>query len=178
MPISPSFTASQSSGTPNIITLTDTSTGTDTAVVSRRIYLLQSNGTYLVPEGTTTSYIAWPITNTSTRAPLTAALNVLTQDTALSIRVDWLSVTNAVLYTSSNTFAFVAYNMTFFYGLTESQVANPNLTASTNWYQTKLNLLVLVDSAKQSIAFASDIVSAQQSLNEATYISTNQAYFF
>jgi hypothetical protein len=43
MPISPSFTASQSSGTPNIITLTDTSTGVDTAVTSRRIYLLQSN---------------------------------------------------------------------------------------------------------------------------------------
>lgn len=178
MAISPSFSVSQFSGTPNIITITDTSTGTDTAVTSRRIYLLQSNGTYLVPTGTQTQYIVWPITNTTTRAPLTASLNVLTQDTALSIRVDWLSSTGTVLYTSSNAFAFTAYNETFYYGLTESQVANPNLTASTNWYQTKLNLRVLIDSAKQAIAFASDIVSAQQSLNEATYISTNQAYFF
>ena len=178
MAISPSFSVSQFSGTPNIITITDTSTGVDTVVTSRRIYLLQSNGTYLVPNGTTTNYIVWPITNTTTRAPLTDSLNVLTQDTALSIRVDWLDSANTVLYTASNTFAFTAYNETFYYGLTESQVANPNLTASTNWYQTKLNLLVLIDSAKQSIAFASDIVSAQQSLNEATYISTNQAYFF
>ena len=178
MAISPSFSVSQFSGTPNIITITDTSTGVDTVVTSRRIYLLQSNGTYLVPNGTTTNYILWPITNTTTRAPLTNSLNVLTQDTALSIRVDWLNSANTVLYTASNAFAFTAYNETFYYGLTESQVANPNLTASTNWYQTKLNLLVLIDSAKQSIAFASDIVSAQQSLNEATYISTNQAYFF
>lgn len=178
MAISPSFLVSQFSGTPNIITITDTSTGVDTAVTSRRIYLLQSNGTYLVPNGTTTNYIVWPITDTNTRAPLTDSLNVLTQDTALSIRVDWLDSANIVLYTASNTFAFTAYNETFYYGLTESQVANPNLTASTNWYQTKLNLRVLIDSAEQSIAFASDIVSAQQSLNEATYISTNQAYFF
>lgn len=178
MAISQNFTASQSSGTPNIITLTDTSTGVDTAVTSRRIYLLQSNGTYLVPDGTTTNYIVWPITNTTTREPLTINLNVLTEDTALSVRVDWLSATNVVLYTSSNTFAFTAYNETFYYGLTESQVANPNLSASTNWYQTKLNLRVEIDSAKQAIAFASDIVSSQEALNRATYISTNQAYFF
>lgn len=178
MAISPSFSVSQFSGTPNIITITDTSTGTDTAVTSRRIYLLQSNGTYLVPTGTQTQYIVWPITNTTTRAPLTDSLDVLTQDTALSIRVDWLSIGDTVLYTASNTFAFTAYNETFYYGLTESQVANPNLSASTNWYQTKLNLRVEIDSAVQAIAFASDIVSSQEALNRATYISTNQAYFF
>lgn len=178
MAISQNFTASQSSGAPNIITLTDTSTGVDTAVTSRRIYLLQSNGTYLVPDGITTNYIVWAITNTTTREPLAINLNVLTEDTALSVRVDWLNATNIVLYTSSNTFAFTAYNETFYYGLTESQVANPNLSASTNWYQTKLNLRVEIDSAKQAIAFASDIVSAQEALNRANYISTNQAYFF
>jgi hypothetical protein len=178
MAISQSFQVSQNSATPNIITVIDTSTGVDTAVTSRKIYLLQSNGTYLVPSGTTTNYIVWPITNTTTRAPLTDALNVLTEDTALSIRVDWLSTTGTVLYTAANTYAFTAYNETFYYGLTESQVANPNLSASTNWYQTKLNLRVEIDSAVQAIAFASDIVSSQEALNRATYISTNQAYFF
>lgn len=178
MAISPSFTMSQNSGTPNIITVNDTSTGVDTAITSRRIYLLQSNGTYLVPSGTTTNYIVWPITNTTTRAPLTDSLDVLVEDTALSITVQWLDASNTVVQTVTNSYAFTAYNETFYYGLTESQVANANLTASTNWYQTKLILRVELDSATQAITFASDIYSAQAALNRATYISTNQALFF
>ena len=54
MPLVPNFTASQFSGTPSIITLTDTSTGSDVTIAKRRVYLLQSNGTFLVPTGTTT----------------------------------------------------------------------------------------------------------------------------
>jgi hypothetical protein len=172
MPISPSFTASQNSGTPSIITLTDTSTGSDGAITQRRVYLLQSNGQYLVPTGTTTDYIEWDIVDS------TISLDVLVQDTALSITVQWLSVTNTVIESVTTSFAFTAYNETFYYGLTESQVANANLTASTNWYQTKMILRVELDSAYQAITFASDIFSAQAALNRATFISTNQSFFF
>jgi hypothetical protein len=139
---------------------------------------LQSNGTYLVPAGTTTNYSEWNITNTTTRAPLTINLDVLTQDTALSITVQWMDAANAVVTSKTISFAFTAYNETFYYGLTESQVANSNLTASTNWYQTKLVLRVEIDSAIQAITFASDIYSAQAALNRATFISTNQSFFF
>jgi len=172
MPISPSFTASQNSGTPNLIFLTDTSTGSDVTITKRRIYLLQSDGTYLVPTGTTTNYIEWALVDT------TISLNVLIQDTALSITVQWLSAANVVVANKTTSFAFTAYNETFYYGLTESQVANANLTASTNWYQTKMILRVELDSAYQAISFASDIFSAQAALNRATFISTNQSYFF
>jgi hypothetical protein len=172
MPISPSFTASQNSGTPNLIFLTDTSTGSDVTIAKRRIYLLQSNGTYLVPAGTTTDYIDWALVDT------TISLNVLIQDTALSITVQWLTAGNVVVANKTTSFAFTAYNETFYYGLTESQVANANLTASTNWYQTKMILRVELDSAYQAISFASDIFSAQAALNRATFISTNQSYFF
>ena len=172
MPISPSFTASQNSGTPNLIFLTDTSTGSDVTITKRRIYLLQSNGTYLVPTGTTTDYIEWALVDTTT------SLNVLIQDTALSITVEWLTAANVVVDSLTTSFAFTAYNETFYYGLTESQVANANLTASTNWYQTKMILRVELDSAYQAISFASDIYSAQAALSRATFISTNQSYFF
>lgn len=172
MPISPSFTASQNSGTPNLIFLTDTSTGSDVTITKRRIYLLQSNGTYLVPAGTTTDYIEWALVDTTT------SLNVLIQDTALSITVQWLTAGNVEVASVTTSFAFTAYNETFYYGLTESQVANANLTASTNWYQTKMILRVELDSAYQAISFASDIFSAQAALNRATFISTNQSYFF
>jgi hypothetical protein len=172
MPLSPNFTASQNSGTPNLIFLTDTSTGSDVTITKRRIYLLQSNGTYLVPTGTVTNYIEWALIDTTT------SLNVLIQDTALSITVEWLTAANVVVANKTTSFAFTAYNETFYYGLTESQVANANLTASTNWYQTKMILRVELDSAYQAISFASDIFSAQAALNRATFISTNQSYFF
>ena len=172
MPISPSFTASQNSGTPNLIFLTDTSTGSDVTITKRRIYLLQSNGTYLVPAGTNTDYIEWALVDTTT------SLNVLIQDTALSITVQWLTAGNVEVASVTTSFAFTAYNETFYYGLTESQVANANLTASTNWYQTKMILRVELDSAYQAISFASDIFSAQAALIRATFISTNQSYFF
>jgi hypothetical protein len=172
MPLSPNFTASQNSGTPNLIFLTDTSTGSDGTITKRRIYLLQSDGTYLVPAGTVTDYIEWALVDTTT------SLNVLIQDTALSITVQWLTSVNVVVATKTTSFAFTAYNETFYYGLTESQVANANLTASTNWYQTKMILRVELDSAYQAISFASDIFSAQAALNRATFISTNQSYFF
>ena len=172
MPLSPNFTASQNSGTPNLIFLTDTSTGSDGTITKRRIYLLQSNGTYLVPAGTVTDYIEWALVD------VTTSLNVLIQDTALSITVQWLSAANVVVANKTTSFAFTAYNETFYYGLTESEVANANLTASTNWYQTKMILRVELDSAYQAISFASDIFSAQAALNRATFISTNQSYFF
>jgi hypothetical protein len=172
MPLSPNFTASQNSGTPNLIFLTDTSTGSDGTITKRRIYLLQSDGTYLVPAGTATDYIEWALVD------VTTSLNVLIQDTALSITVQWLTASNVVVATKTTSFAFTAYNETFYYGLTESQVANANLTASTNWYQTKMILRVELDSAYQAISFASDIFSAQAALNRATFISTNQSYFF
>ena len=172
MPFVPNFTASQYSGTPSVITLTDTSTGSDVTIVSRRVYLLQANGTFLVPTGNTTDYILWDLVDPS------IDIDVLSQDTALSITVQWMDAANAVVTSKTISFAFTAYNETFYYGLTESQVANSNLTASTNWYQTKLVLRVEIDSAIQAITFASDIYSAQAALNRATFISTNQSFFF
>lgn len=172
MPLTPSFTASQNSGLPSTIVLTDTSTGSDVTITKRRVFLLQSNGQYLVPAGTTTNFIEWSLANIS------ISLDVLTQDTALSITVQWLTSSNVVVVNKTTSFAFTAYNETFYYGLTEDQVANASLTSSNDWYQNKMILRVELDSATQAISFASDIFSAQAALNRATYISTNSNYFF
>jgi hypothetical protein len=172
MALTPNFTASQFSGTPQNITLTDTSTGSDVTITSRRIYLLQANGTFLVPAGTQTDYIVWNIADSS------IVLDVLSQDTALSITVQWLNVSNAVVTSLTQSFAFIAYNETFFYGLNQNLVGNANLSASTNWFQNMSNLQLQIDSAQQSITFASDIFNAQAALNRATYISSNSSFFF
>lgn len=172
MSLTPNFTASQSSGTPSIITLTDTSTGSDGTIAKRRVYLLQANGTFLVPAGTTTDYIDWNLAQAS------IDLNVLSQDSALSITVQWLTSSNVVVTSKTTSFAFTAYNETFYYGLNQDLVGNANLSASTDWFQWMLDLRVQIDSAQQAITFASDIYTAQAALNRATYISTNSSYFF
>lgn len=172
MSLTPNFTASQSSGTPSIITLTDTSTGSDVTIAKRRVYLLQANGTFLVPQGITTDYIDWNLAQAS------IDLNVLSQDSALSITVQWLTSGNVVVTAKTISFAFTAYNDTFYYGLNQDLVGNANLAASTDWFQWMLDLRVQLDSAQQAIAFASDIYTAQAALNRATYISTNSSYFF
>jgi hypothetical protein len=78
MPLTPNFSASQNYGTPSVITLTDTSTGSDGTIAKRRVYMLQANGTYLVPAGTTTNYVDWSLADTS------ISLDVLAQDSALT----------------------------------------------------------------------------------------------
>lgn len=172
MSFQPNFTAEQFSGTPSQFTLTDTSTGSDVTIAKRRVYLLQANGTFLVPQGTTTDYIDWTLSDPS------ITLDVLSQDSALSVTVQWLTTLNVVVTSLTQSFAFTAYNDTFYYGLSQSLVGNSNLSASTDWFGWMMDLRVQLDSAEQAISFASDIYTAQASLNRATFISTNSAYFF
>ena len=117
MPLTPSFTVQQNSGDPSLLLFTDTSVGSDVSVTKRRIFLLQANGTYLVPSGVTTDYIDWALADT------TKSLDVLSADTALQITVQWLSSTNVVLYTVTTAFGFSAYGETFYYNLTQLQLS-------------------------------------------------------
>lgn len=172
MALTPSFSVAQNSGTPNIITIADSSTGSDGSVAKRRVYLLQADGTYLVPTGTTTTYIDWALSASSIN------LNVLTQDAALEVTVQWLSSTNVVLYTVTSAFSFSAYGETFYYGLTQQQSANPEIISSLNFYQTKMMVRVELDSAAQAISFASDIQGAQQCFDRLQIIINNQNFFF
>jgi len=117
MAFNPNFSATQTLGLPNIVTLTDMSTGSDAAIASRRIYLEQYNGSFLVPSGTTTDYIVWATGSAS------KTLDVLTVDTALNITLQWLSVGGTVLYESTQLYVFTLYNEQFDYGLTSDQSA-------------------------------------------------------
>lgn len=169
----PNFTTSQSSGLPNIIVANDSSTGSDVNISQRRIFLLKSDGTYLVPTGTTTNYVQWALANSSIN------LDVLKKDMGLTITVQWLNVNNVVLYTSTISFGFTAYNETFYYGLTQGEVpiVTPNII-NTDYYQNKMLLRVWIDSGNQSVSFASDIYSAQIAYDNATYLCNNQNLFF
>lgn len=167
------FTVTQNSGTPSYLNFTDTSVNL-VGVASRRIYMLQSDGTYLVPSGTTTNYVVWAL------ASATISLNVLGQDTALSIKVDWVDGGGAILYTKTIAYAFIAYSETFYYNLTQSEVpiTNPSVALSTNYFQNKMLLRVFIDSATQAISFASDIYSSQVALDNAANLIANAKFNF
>src|SRR6478752_1919626 len=131
MPLTtPNFSATQAAGTPESISVTDTSVGSDVGLTSRRVYLEQSDGTYLVPSGTTTDYVLWDISDASIDID-----DILTQDTALSIRVDWMTG-SVVTYTKTIAYGFQAFGENFYYGLILGQVpiTVPAIAQSTNYW--------------------------------------------
>lgn len=171
----PLFTFTQNSGTPTDLTGYELSTGVDADITQRRVYLLQSDGSYLIPSGTTTDYVSWAIANSSVTIS-----DILNQDTALSITVDWLNGSNTVLYTKTIAFGFAAFGETFYYSLTQSQVpiTNPAVALSTDYYMNKMKLRVFLDSAAQSISFASDIYSAMVCYDAETFMIANANDYF
>jgi hypothetical protein len=172
MALTASFAATQTIGLPSKIYLSDTSTGSDVAITSRRVYLTDAAGNAVVPTGTTTSYILWPYANS------TITIDVLEQDMALNVQVDWLNVSNAVLYTSTQTLGFTMYSEMFYYELTQSQTGIPLIIADTNYYQNKMILRCNIDEANQAITYAGDLYAAQSALDRAAYLIANQTLFF
>lgn len=170
MALSPlSFTATQVIGQPSNIVLTDTSGGSDVAVTGRVVRILNAAGNPVVPTGNPSSiFILWPIANA------TITLNVLPTDASYSVQVDWVNVSNAVLYTLTQKFSFTLYSETFYYSLTQLQSASPGIVQDVNYYTNKLILRCSIDEANQAIAYAGDLFSAQSALNRAAYLIQNQ----
>ena len=170
MALSPSFTAGQNPNSPSTIVLTDTSTGTDVAVVGRRVYITDSAGNAVVPSGTTTSYVVWAIADTE------ISINCLTQDMALSIKVDWLDVSNTILYTLTQQFCFPAFNQQFAYSLCQGLV--PPITLNTNYSSNLAALWTSIKGAINAVVENNDIQNSQNCLNQATYLQNNKNLFF
>lgn len=173
MSFTQNFTGTISSGTPTTPVFADTSVGSDSAITQRRIFLLQADGTYLTGNGTI-NYDTWALANT------TISLNVLSQDTALSVTVQWLNVSNAVLYSKTLPFGFAAFGNNFFYGLGDGQVpiTNPSVALSTNYYQNKVQFYCYLVSAQQAIDIYGDIYKAQINYDADQWMQINQNYYF
>jgi len=175
MAITPNFSTSQTVGFPSVITITDDSTGADASITQRRVYLVNSEGEYVVPNGTTTDYVQWAYADSE------IDINCLDFDSALDITVQWLDVSNVVLYSKTLLKGFTLYNNTFLYGLTQAEATQskpPNIIQDTQYLQNKAALQLYIDSGNQAITYGDDIVSAQNMYNAATYMTDNQNEFF
>ena len=160
------FYATQTLGLPSTITIVDTSTGSDTAVTSREIQLIQYDGSLLVPA------VSWTV------GLPTKVLDVLTKDTALQITVLWKDITGATLYTKTELYVFTMYNETFDYGLTSAQASTPNIVNDTNYYMNRIRLRTEIDNAKTSVSIGGSISNAQYSCDRGTFLRVNQNLFF
>ena len=172
MPLTPSFTVSQTSGLPSLINLTDNSTGSDAAITQRYVYIQKNDGTYLVPIGTLTSYILWNYANP------TIAIDVLKKDTAVNITVQWLNNAGTVLYTANSLNLFTLYLKTFFYSLTQYQASNKSITQNNNFYGNKSKLWGYIKGAETAVQLAGDISGAQNELDAATQMINSEKMFF
>jgi hypothetical protein len=172
MPLTPNFSASQTIGLESIVTLTDTSTGSDGNITQRRVYLIKYDNTYLVPSGTATDYIVWDYVDSSIN------IDALDKDYALNIRVVWVNAGGSILYQKTSLYQFSLYNETFYYGLTTSQASTPNIINDTFYYTNKMNLRVDLDSAAQAVELGGSISNAQYCLDNATNYRLNAAKFF
>ncbi len=177
MAITVSFQTSQVVGNPQNIVLTDTSVGTDVTAVARRIFIATQSGSYLTPAGTTTDYILWPL-----GAGSTITLNVLTQDSALNVTLEYVNVSGAVVAFDTTLEGFTLNNETFYYSLTQAQAMQnqppPMIIQDSNYFTNKSILRTQIDDGNQSIELGNDITTAQAAYDRATYMVLNQQLFF
>lgn len=175
MPLVPNFTTSQQAGLPSNVIITDASTGSDVAIVSRRVFLVNYAGEYLVADGTTTNYTVWPLAQSS------ISIDCLDQDTAVQITVNWVDAGGVTLYTKTSLAGFTLYNETFYYSLTQGQAAisQPSyILQDTTYFSNKSKLRVLIDSGNQAVTLGYDITTAQICYDLATDMVSNQNYLF
>ncbi len=172
MPLTPNFSITQPVGEPSIVNVEDTSTGSDVAIVSRRVYIATAAGLFLVPTGTATEYVAWALAATD------IDIDCLDKDYATSITVEWLSVAGAILYSKTAKYGLTAWNEEEDYGLTTLLSSNPLLINDKNFFENKSKLRTYIDSGNQAIELAGDLYSAQNCYDEATNLRINAQYFF
>lgn len=171
MAFAESFSVSQSALTPSAFTVEDTSTGTDAQNNKRRIYVSNSDGDYLTGDGTV-DYDEWAW------ADLEITLDILTESTAVSIRVDWLSSADVILYTLTNQYCLAQYAKNFLYYLVQAQGQTPGVVQDTNYFSNLATLWANLRGALNAIEVADDLDASQECLNRCTEMETNQSLYF
>lgn len=174
MPLSVSFSISQSALTPGAITATDTSTGSDPSVTQRRIFFQTSQGQYITTSGVSSSsaYEQWAYADSS------ETWDILDEDSALAITVQWLDVNNTILYTLTQLYCLAEYNKQFFYYLVQQQAITPSILQDTNYAANMATYWMNITAAIQAVEIGADISASQNCLNRATNMMQNQNYYF
>lgn len=173
MAIVPNFSSSESLSSPNLVTFTDTSTGSDGTLTTRRIYIRLANGNWLTTAGesTTEAYETWSYSNP------TIQLDLLTQSTAANVTVNWYAG-STLTYTKTRLMLWDLYDYLFAFELIQSQTATPNIINDTNYYSNFFQLITNIWSAEAAVTYGDDLYSSQSALNSNQNLINNQQLYF
>ena len=166
-----SFSVSQSAVTPNEVTITDTSVSLSGTITQRRVFVSQSDGTYLTGDGTV-DYDAWALADTTT------TLDILTQDDACLIKVQWLNVSNVVVDEVENTFPLAEYGKQFFYYLVGLQGLTPGIYQDTNYSGNLAIFWTNLVAGINAVTYGNDIAAAQNCFNRTNEMRLNENLYF
>ncbi len=168
-----SFSAQQDAGNITVATFADTSTGL-VGVTGRIIYLRKYDATYLVPSGTTTDYVLWPVVS-----GVGDVINIdcLDKDYCLDVTVVFL-VGSTATYTAVSLVLFTAYGEVFLRLLTQALAANRELLTNNNYWLNKIKLRTLLDDAAQAVSLINDQTIATLCLNESKKLTDNPSQFW
>lgn len=175
MAITASVAVSQSALSPALVTLTDESTGTNTdSITKRRVYFTDSSGQPVVTSGNTNSYEEWNDFPSDT----SITFDLLTEDTAVRMRVDYLTAGNTVITSFEDDYALSEFNKQFFYELWQQQSLTPSILQDTNYASNLANLWVAIIGGIQCVEIASDLAAAQNAMNIGTNYRLNESKYF
>ena len=167
------FTATESIGVPENITITDTSVSPDGGLTEKRVYLRLANGNYLTSDGEseTPTYTVWPIGDVS------ITISCLTQSTAIDVTVTWMTG-STITGEASESVAFDEFDYLFAYDLIGSETSDPSIVQDSNYYSNFIQFIVNLFNAENAVTTGADIWSSQQQLNKNYIMEQNQTKFF
>lgn len=173
MPLTPNFSGTESLANNNEITLTDTSTGSDGTITTRRVYIKLANGNWLTEAGesTTVAYESWSYGDSS------IVLDVLSQTTSCDITVEWYAGAT-LTYTKTISFIFNLYDYLFALQLLQGNTSSPNQIQDTTFYVNFMQFIVNLFNEENAITYGDDIYSSQNAANQNNLMIQNESYYF
>ena len=161
------FSVSSNITTPSVITLTDTSSGTDGSITGRYVYVQTHDGTYLTPTGNSGNGINWTLPSGATKT-----IDCMDKDYALNITVFWIGG-STILYQKTILAEFNAYARTYRYKLLKAQANNPSIINNANFFNVLSNLTTYIDGANEAVTLGGDITLSQLCNSKAKFLIDN-----
>jgi|SRR5690348_12749664 len=174
MALTPNFSAAQTIGLPSVISLTDTSTGSDGSIASRKVYMTTYSGQYLTSNGLSDSsaYTTWVYSAS------TIAIDCLLQDMALLIRVDWVDSGGTVLYTKTILEVFTLYGVTESFNLSQGVYSDGSLLQDQNYWMNRMILRCNIEDGQDAVTLMGNIAISQGALDREKFMIDNESKFF
>jgi len=173
MALTVNFTSSESLSSNNLVTFTDTSTGTDLTITTRRIYIRLANGNWLTTAGesTTSAYESWDY------SLATIQLDLLSKSTTANVTVEWYAGASLV-YTKTILMEWDLYDYVFLFGLLSAQTSFPAVNDNQGYWPNSFKMVTGIFQSESAVTNMDDLYSSQAALDRNQYLIDNQNLFF